>query len=298
MNRTVGGGRVLAGAALLVLVLAILPIPVRAAPTYLGRPLGGVEPNSVPAIAGTDVSYPECGGALPMGQAFAVVGVNGGRANTFNPCLAAELLWAVYRSSGASVVPRVSLYLNTGDPGNSYLGQEVADWPNSGITPYGACLPIVIYARLFGPGQMSPACAFEYGYQKAEADVYWLRTAAARDRLPTQAGAYPFWLDVETTNSWQNSTLLNTVDLQGMVYALRLAGVKHLGVYAFTPQWDQITGGSVSLASGSLVASADWIPVGGSLGTAESGCQQRPFVGAILAMTQFFSGPYDADFAC
>ncbi|MGC1405760.1 MAG: hypothetical protein WA695_02915 [Candidatus Dormiibacterota bacterium] len=298
MDRTVGGGRVLAGAALLGLVLAIVPTSVRAAPTYLGRPLGGVEPNSVPAIAGTDVSYPECGGALPLGQAFAVVGVNGGRANTFNPCLAAELLWAAYRSSGASAEPRVSVYLNTGDPGNSYLGQEVADWPNSGITPYGACLPTVIYARLFGAGQMSPACAFEYGYQKAEADVHWLRIAAARDRLPIQPGAYPFWLDVETTNSWQNSTLLNTFDLEGMVYALQLAGVKHLGVYAFTPQWDQITGGSVSLASGSLVASADWIPVGGSLGTAESGCQQPPFTGTFLAMTQFFSGPYDADFAC
>lgn len=298
MDRTVGGGRVLAGAALLALFLAVIPTPVRAAPTYLGRPLGGVEPNSVPAIAGADVSYPECGGALPLGQAFGVVGINGGRANTFNPCLAAELLWAVYRSSGASVEPRVSVYLNTGDPGNSYLGQEVADWPNSGNTPYGACLPTVIYARLFGAGQLSPACAFEYGYQKAEADVHWLRTAAARDHLPTQPGAYPFWLDVETTNSWQNSTLLNSLDLEGMVYALQLAGVKHLGVYAFTPQWDQITGGSIPLASGSLEASVDWIPVGGSLGTAESGCQQPPFIGSALAMTQFASGPFDADFAC
>jgi hypothetical protein len=260
--------------------------------------LGGVEPNSVPAIAGADVSYPECGGTLPLGQAFGIVGVNGGRANTFNPCLAAELLWAVYRSSGASLEPRVSVYLNTGDPGNSYMGQEVADWPNSGITPYGACLPTVIYARLFGAGQASPACAFEYGYQKAEADLQWLRTAAGRDHLPTQPGAYPFWLDVETTNSWQNSTLLNTVDLEGMVYALQLAGVEHLGVYAFTPQWDQITGGSISLASGSLGASSDWIPVGGSLATAESGCQQLPSIGSALAMTQFASGPFDADFAC
>jgi hypothetical protein len=151
---------------------------------------------------------------------------------------------------------------------------------------------------LFGAGQESPACAFEYGYQKAEADVDWLRRAARRDQLPTQPGAYPFWLDVETTNSWQNSTLLNTVDLEGMVYALQLAGVKRLGVYAFTPQWDQITGASISLASGSLEASSDWIPVGGSLGTAESDCQQPPFIGSALAMTQFASGPFDADFAC
>lgn len=298
MDRSVAGGRVLAGSALLALLLAIIPTPARAAPTYLGRPLGGVEPNSVPAVAGADVSYPECGGALPLGQAFGVVGVNGGRANTLNPCLAGELSWAAYKSSGDSVEPKVSVYLNTGDPGNSYLGEAVADWPNSGITPFGVCLPTVIYARLFGAGQVSLACAFEYGYQKSEADALWLRKAARRDHLPSQPAAYPFWLDVETTNSWQNSTLLNAADLEGMVAALQLAGVVHLGVYAFAPQWDQITGGLVSLGAGSLVASSDWIPVGGSLATAESGCQQTPFVGTTMAITQFFSGPFDADFAC
>jgi hypothetical protein len=298
MDRMVGGGRALAGSALFALLLAISPTSARAAPTYLGRPLGGVEPNSVPAVAGADVSYPECGGALPLGQAFGVVGVNGGRANTFNPCLSGELSWAAYKSSGDSVEPKVSVYLNTGDPGNSYLGEEVADWPNSGVTPYGDCLPTVIYARLWGAGQMSAACAFAYGYQKAEADVLWLGTAARRDHLPTQPAAYPFWLDVETTNSWQNSTVLNTADLEGMVSALQGNGVEHLGVYAFTPQWDQITGGVVSLASGPLVASSDWIPVGGSLATAESGCQQPPFIGTTMAITQFGSGPFDADFAC
>jgi len=298
MDRTVGGGKVLAASALLALLLVGISPSARAAPTFLGRPLGGVEPNSVPAAAGADVSYTECGGALPLGQAFGVVGLNGGRANTLNPCLAEELNWAAYKSSGASVEPKVSVYLNTGDPGNSYLGAEVADWPNSGITPYGDCLPTAVYARLFGAGQVSLACAFEYGYQKAEADVRWLRTAARQDHLPTQPAAYPFWLDVETTNSWQNSTLLNTVDLEGMVSALQLAGVEHLGVYAFTPQWDQITGGLVTLAAGPLVASSDWIPVGGSLATAEGGCQQSPFVGTTMAMTQFDSGPFDADFAC
>jgi hypothetical protein len=298
MNRTVGGGRVLAGSALLALLFAIAPTSARAAYTYLGRPLGGVEPDSVPAVAGADVSYPECGGALPLGQAFGVVGVNGGRANTLNPCLAEELSWAAYKSSGASVEPKVSVYLNTGDPGNSYLGEEVADWPDSGITPYGDCLPTAIYARLFGPGQVSPACAYQYGYLKAVADVLWLRRSAHRDHLPTQLAAYPFWLDVETTNSWQSSTLLNTVDLEGMVSALQLAGVEHLGVYAFTPQWDQITGGSVALVAGPLAVSSDWIPVGGSLATAESACKQAPFIGTTMAMTQFGSGPFDADFAC
>ncbi|MGA8208244.1 MAG: hypothetical protein WB867_09525, partial [Candidatus Dormiibacterota bacterium] len=71
-----------------------------------------------------------------------------------------------------------------------------------------------------------------------------------------------------------------------------------LGVYAFPPQWIQITGGSISLASRSLEVTSDWIPIGGSLATAESGCQQPPFIGAALTLTQFASGPFDADFAC
>jgi hypothetical protein len=298
MDRTVGGGRVLVWAALVGAVLAILSSPALAASTYLGRPPGGFEPDSLPAGAGADVSYPECPGALPIGQAFGVVGVNGGRADTFNPCLARELMWAVYRSTGITAEPTVSVYLNTGDPGNSYLGQEVEDWPNSGNTPFGPCLPTFTFGRLFGPGQVSPACAFEYGYQKAAMDVLWLRAAATQDGLPRKARAYLFWLDVETTNSWQTSTELNWVDLEGMAYALDQAGVTRLGVYAFPPQWDEITGGAKMLAAGSLDALLDWLPVGGSLAAAESGCQQPPFVGATMELTQFPGGPFDADFAC
>src|SRR5688572_8904768 len=33
-------------------------------------------------LVGVDVSYPQCGGPLPTGQAFAIVGVNGGSAAT------------------------------------------------------------------------------------------------------------------------------------------------------------------------------------------------------------------------
>src|SRR5580700_428004 len=84
---------------------------------------------------GNDVSYPQCGQALPSGQAFGVVAVNAGVANTTNPCLAAEITWA-QASSGVAGQPRVSLYVNTANPGN----HGVTDWPATNNNPLGGKL--------------------------------------------------------------------------------------------------------------------------------------------------------------
>jgi hypothetical protein len=48
-----------------------------------------------PGPKGYDVSYPQCTGALPADQAFGIVAVNGGLANTTNPCLDDEISWAL-----------------------------------------------------------------------------------------------------------------------------------------------------------------------------------------------------------
>ena len=90
--------------------LATLAIVLTSAVAAYGQQGGGVQ-------AGNDVSYPQCGITLPTGQAFGIVAVNDGLANTTNPCLAAEIAWA-QTSTGAARQPRASLYVNTADPGS------------------------------------------------------------------------------------------------------------------------------------------------------------------------------------
>ncbi len=285
-----------AGLVLLVAIPAVMILPARAEVTAAGTP------PSIPSLpttpTGADISFPQCGQSLPIGQAFGVVGVNFGRDNTLNPCLEQELEWAADGTSGITAQPNVSVYLNTGDPGNTYAGLPIGDWPSSGDTPYGDCLSTMAFGHLFGPGQVSTACAFEYGYQKAVQDLSWLQTATAADRLPSSARDYPVWLDVETSNTWQTATNLNLADLQAMVYALGQWGVLNVGVYATPRQWQEITGGAASPSLGPLPLIRDWILGAGSLGAAEAECHLRPFTGVSVALAQFPMGDFDGDYSC
>ena len=164
---------------------------------------------SVPA--GNDVSYPQCGKTLPSGQAFGIVAVNEGLPNNTNPCLAAEISWAQI-SDGGTRQPKVSLYVNTADPGN----HGVTDWPtnnndpvygNHAADPYGRCA-----------GGNSQACAWQYGWDMALMD--------ARTRGVQSPGSYRWWLDIETANSWESSAPNNRADLEGMTSYFRHIGAK------------------------------------------------------------------------
>jgi len=64
---------------------------------------------------GNDISYPQCGGSYPSGQAFAIVGVNGGKASNFNSCFLSEWSWAQSSKGGTTQAP-AQLYINTGNP--------------------------------------------------------------------------------------------------------------------------------------------------------------------------------------
>ncbi len=302
--------------ALVVALVGLMASPAAAAKPGKGGGSGG---QSVPT--GVDVSYPQCGSALPSGEAFAIVGVNDGLANDLNPCFGpsadypaysqSELYWAVASSTGATAQPKASLYVNTADPGNSYAGAPVADWPTSGSTPYGQCTTTTLSTTSgsYTVGSNSPACAWEYGLDKASQDASWLASAGAdiNGQAPpltvsTLPGSYPWWLDVETANTWQSGSqgqAMNVADLQGMVYALQQSAVptSAIGVYSTSSQWDDITGGT-SQSSGSLYGLADWIPGARTLSQAESNCALGSFTGGRVALTQWSGHTGDSDYSC
>jgi hypothetical protein len=291
-----------------------------AAPAFAAKPShgGGGGGGSGSTTTGYDISYPQCGTSFPSSTAFGIVGVNGGGlASDLNPCLGpassytqSELYWAVATSNGGSSQPKASLYVNTADPGNVYNGSPIADWPTAGTTPdYGTCMmtTVTTSSGTYTVGANSQACAWQYGYNKASQDAAWLTSAAGAINgqspltpVPTSPGSYPWWLDVETANTWQSGTTgqaMNVADLQGMIAALKAANVATVGAYSTSSQWNTITGGTTS-ASGSLWQIPNWIAGARTLSGAKSNCSQTSFTGAAsISVTQWASHP-DGDYAC
>lgn len=246
---------------------------------------GGValaaKPSPAPAPAallGNDVSWPQCSKSLPKGQAFGVVGVNDGLANTTNPCFATELGWA-QKSVGGTGQDKVALYVNTANPGltgswwptsNTYSGVTVS-------SSYGTC-----------DGSDTPACAYVYGYAKAYDD--------ATIRGVDNPSNYLWWLDVETINSWETNKTANAADLEGMTAYFQSIGAR-VGLYSTSTQWGQIVG-TVSTTS-NLRNLKSWIPGARSQSAAISACAADPLTsGSSVILTQFVSKNLDYDYSC
>ena len=255
--------RLLCAAAAAVLLLAIAA-PAEAATT---------------AGPGNDVSWPQCGTALPKGQTFGIVGVNDGLANNTNPCLKTQLTWAG-TSTGGTGQPRVALYVNTGNPGkagswwptsNTYGGTAVAN-------PYGQCTA----------GAYDEACSYMYGYAKAYDD--------ANIRGITGPASYLWWLDVETGNSWSTDTGANRADLEGMADYFASIGAK-TGIYSTRMHLGQITGTGPS--SSNLYRLPSWLAGARTLTAAKRSCSDTPLTGGgKVTLTQYVSGGFDYDHSC
>ncbi len=230
---------------------------------------------------GSDVSYPQCGVRLPSRQAFGIVGVDGGRASTANPCRADEISWA-RNSSGITRQAKVSFYVNTGDPGNL----RVADWPANNRNPLtGRVIRDPYGARA---GSDDRACAWQYGWNMAQRD--------AQTRGISHPGRYRWWLDVETATSWEPSTRNNRADLEGMVaYFHRIRGT--VGIYSTASQWYRIV--KTVPATSSLYRLADWVPGAVTLAQAKANCRLAPLTGrGTVTVTQWTAAHTDHDYSC
>jgi hypothetical protein len=223
------------------------------------------------ATRGYDISYPQCGHAYPSKPLFGIVGVNDGIVFSANPCLASQVAWA----GGV----KAQLYANTGNPGPDLSSH----WPK------GQQSPKVCDATT--PDTTS--CAYDYGWNAANdsyADAVAAWTALGLSGSPA---ANPWWLDVETSNSWRTTTSLNVAALQGEAAALQAHGVTALGVYSTAYQWGVITGSTTAFS-----AYPSWIAGASSEKNAQSRCTGPAFTGGRVALVQYPYQGFDADIAC
>jgi hypothetical protein len=273
--RTLQASRPLAACAALLLAALVLisAWPASAAPS----PGEGTQ-----SLLGNDVSWPQCGKDLPKGQAFGIVGVNNGLANTTNPCLTEQLKWAA-TSAGGTPQPKVSLYVNTANPGSAGSW-----WPGSDEYPIGT--PV---QNPYGPCQAKDygkACAYMYGYAKAWDDAYIRGISNPAD--------YVWWLDVETGNSWSTADKdANRAVLEGMTAFFRSINVKDVGIYSTGSQWSQIVG-TVS-SSSNLYSLPSWLAGARTVTGAKGNCSNQPLTaGGKVVLTQFVSRGFDYNYSC
>jgi hypothetical protein len=243
---------------------------------------------AAPTRVGYDVSYPQCGTTLPAERAFAVIGVNGGLATRTNPCLAEQLAWAWGSSGVVASQPKAQLYLNTANPGQ--VLDQVTTWPTRGATPYGSC-----------DGSNSLACSWQYGRERALNSVISFFTPAARAAMvDSQPGRYTWWLDVETTNTWQSGSSAaqarNRATLEGMTSYLLSQGAT-VGLYSTRQQWSQIAG-AVGPRS-NLAGRASWLAGSTTLAGATAACRPAPLVPrSRVTLSQYVVAGLDHNHSC
>lgn len=255
----------------------------------LGALIGVLPASAAPAVPGYDVSFPQCGRALPDRAAFVIVGVDGGRVLQDNPCLAVgtqpSLLGWAY-----TVSDRPGLYLNTGNPGplRSQFWPSGQVWPRRCAERY--------------PANDSVGCAYDYGWNSAR-DAFE-RAASAADQLgsepPRDVRASDWWLDVETANNWQSldegpsarAFANDAAVLRGMRDHLLARGVRRVGVYSTAEQWAAIVGDA------GFPAVPVWYAGLGTQADARALCAKPSFTGGPVTLAQFSDGDLDADLSC
>jgi hypothetical protein len=220
----------------------------------------GSSPSPYPeGSRGHDISYPQCNRVLPEIQTFAVIGVNGGRPFTNNPCLLAEYAWATL----APVPP--SLYMNI----SGALGTN-AERGSTG--PAGTCDTGDTSCRAYNYGFSAAQDAYAYAESVGATSEYW-------------------WIDVETANAWHSDTAYNQQAVQGAAAFLVLSGVS-AGVYSTNYQWHVLMGDYTP----DLPV---WYATATGYAGAPNYCSNSyNFAGGGVLLIQYYGGDFDANYAC
>ena len=153
---------------------------------------------------GVDEGWPNCDTSVAT-ESFGIVGVSDGTGYTTSPCLSQE---------SAHFPTNLSLYVNTGWYNKSAYVNPSS--PKACAAGDNNCL------------------AYNYGYN---AGLY-------ANNAATAAGVHSasWWLDVETSNTWNSNVIQNQNSLQGEYDALSASGATTVGVYSTSAQWQTITG--------------------------------------------------------
>ena len=253
-------------------MLAVTATP----PAFARKPSGGGSVST-----GYDVSYPQCSSSLPSPVGFAIVGVNDGIVYSVNPCLSSEYGWAAgATATSTSSEPHLSFYANTADPGAAVS----THWPSTQTSPED-CRDAITATNPNG----SPQCDYDYGWNAAQ-DSFNDAAGVAGSGV---AAAAPWWLDVESANSWNDGATANLADLQGALDFFTAQGIKQSGIYTNSSTWSTYFGGDTTMFSGYEA----WIPGAGSQRTAVQNCSTT-VTGGPAYLAQYSSSGLDADYDC
>jgi LysM repeat protein len=226
-----------------------LVIPGRSSLTASLLDLAAAEASPYPpAVAGVDVSYPDCTRThtLPSGAGFMIVGLNDGRPFTTNPCF--ELEYAAARDSQSPA----SVYLNAA------YAPSLIRHVTGNCTSAAEAQPLSRRYRV----------AYALGCSEARAS----------ERMLGGLPAATIWIDIEPANTWSNHPEINRATITGFVDTLLMQDPRPIvGAYSSAAYWRELTGTWTSFPL------PEWLATGPPLGT--NGCA-TPFAAGRVWLSQ------------
>ncbi|MCC7364641.1 MAG: hypothetical protein IT303_09730 [Dehalococcoidia bacterium] len=211
-------------------------------------------------VPGFDISWPQCNKQYPQGPvAFAIIGLNGGRPFTANPCFLHQYRWAQL------VETRPAIYINMAFP--------KPDAPEATTGPYGTCAEGDDWCR-----------AYNYGY------------AIGRDTIErvSRFGIVPsfYWLDVEAGNYWLSDPVYNAQVIRGTVEFFRERSIP-FGIYGTPYQW-RIIAGNARYGVPVWTAGAQGI----TQAMSRCDNPAYAFAGGEVVLVQYYDYGFDTNYAC